>query len=314
MNRKRADYRQRREDNRIVTLNNASDTPCELMSFLQQGDYRPYLFGAPKRVDLKVWLKYGHVRVNKVVTKQFNAPVEPGVTVEVNLTRPFPQLKHPRLQLVYEDDDIIVVNKGYGLLSVGTGSQKKLETAYNILKDYVKSQHPYNKIFVVHRLDRDTSGLMLFAKSMEAQEAMQHNWNNMVLDRTYVAVLEGRMEQDSGYIRSELAETSAFEVYSTPEKGTGRPAATRYRVRERGNGYSLVDFSLDTGRKNQIRVHARDLGHPIVGDRKYGAKASPIHRLALHARTLRFVHPFTRKDMNFELPVPSRFVGLTRHS
>ena len=127
------------------------------------------------------------------------------------------------------------------------------------------------------------------------------------------AVLEGVMPQDSGVIRTDLMETSTYEVYSSPRNGEGRPAVTRYRVRERGHQYTLVDFSLDTGRKNQIRVHAHDLGFPIVGDRKYGAKASPIHRLALHARTLRFAHPLTRRDMKFELPVPSKFVGLVRY-
>lgn len=300
--------------NRIVHLENRGETPAGLMEFLGSGDFRPYIFGAPRRNDIKVWLKHGHVKLNDVITSQFDAPVNPGDRVDINLSRPYPQLRHPRLRIVYEDDDIIVVNKGYGLLSVGTGSLRRQETAYDILKKYVKEENPANKIFVVHRLDRDTSGLMMFAKNMEAQTAMQHNWNNMVLARTYVAVLQGAMEQDSGYIRSELSETSAFEVYSSPGRGTGRMSATHYRVLERGHGYTLAEFSLDTGRKNQIRVHARDLGHPIVGDRKYGAKASPIHRLALHARTLRFAHPRTHKDMNFELPVPSRFIGLVRHS
>jgi 23S rRNA pseudouridine1911/1915/1917 synthase len=267
-----------------------------------------------KRADIKIKLKYGHIMLNGKVTRQFNEPVNPGDEVAVNVTRPFVVFSHPRMQLVYEDDDIIVVNKGYGLLSVGTGSVKKEDTAYNILKDYVKRVHPMNKIFVVHRLDRDTSGLMLFAKSPEAQQAMQHNWNNMVLDRTYVAVLEGVMEEDSGLIRSNLSETSQFEVYSSKVNGEGKQATTRYKVIRRGNGYTLAQFSLDTGRKNQIRVHANDLGHPIVGDRKYGAKRSPIHRLALHAATLRFAHPITRRDMNFSLPIPSRFMSLVRQN
>ena len=303
-----------REENKLVTLVNTSDEPRTLTAVLTDGDYRPFIFGTPKRNDVKVWLKYGHVRLRGTVTSQFNAEVAPGDTVEVNLTRPFPQLHHPRLKIVFEDDDIIVVNKGYGLLSVGTGSLRKQDTAYDILKNYVKRQHPNNKIFVVHRLDRDTSGLMIFAKNIEAQTALQHNWNNMVLDRTYVAVVEGAMEQDSGYIRNNLLETSAYEVYSVPDSSRGQQAATHYKVRERGHGYTLVDFSLDTGRKNQIRVHAHDLGHPIVGDRKYGAKASPIHRLALHARTLRFAHPRTLRDMKFEIPVPSKFVGLVRNN
>ena len=302
-----------RSQNKVVTLENVTDSPRRLIDVLSDGDYRPHLFSTPKRGDVKAWLKYGQVRLRGQIVSQFDAAVDPGDTVEVNLTRPFPRLAHSRLKIVYEDDDIIVVNKGYGLLSVGTGSARSVDTAYDILKKYVKSEHPDNKIFVVHRLDRDTSGLMMFAKSIEAQTAMQHNWNNMVLARTYVAVTEGVMEQDSGYIRSDLAETSAYEVYSSKD-GSGRMAATHYRVLERGGGYTLMEFSLDTGRKNQIRVHAKDLGHPIVGDRKYGAKRSPIHRLALHARTLRFAHPRTRRDMNFELPIPSRFVGLTRHS
>lgn len=307
--RRENDYR----ENKVLLLTNKGEEAQPLMELLLSSDLRPYVFGTPKRSDVKVWMKYGHVRVGGVVATRHDTPVAPGEEVALNLTRPWPRLAHPRLKIVYEDDDIIVVNKGYGLLSVGTGSAKKLETAYGILKRYVKQDHPSEKIFVVHRLDRDTSGLMLFAKNIEAQTALQHNWNNMVLDRTYTAVLEGVMPQDSGVIRTDLMETSAYEVYSSPRNGEGRPAVTRYRVRERGHQYTLVDFSLDTGRKNQIRVHAHDLGFPIVGDRKYGAKASPIHRLALHARTLRFAHPHTRRDMKFELPVPSKFVGLVRY-
>lgn len=295
-----------RED-RILTYRNEGESPLGLMEFIMGcGDF--------KRSDVKVWLKYGHIMVDGIVTKGFNAPVAPGQWVEVNTTRPYVVFRHPRMSIVYEDDDIIVVNKGYGLLSVGTGSSKPEETAYGILKDYVKCKNPANKIFVVHRLDRATSGLMMFAKNREAQEAMQHNWNNMVISRYYVALVEGVMREDSGVIRSDLGETSQFEVYSVKgNDGGGKTAVTHYRVLERGHGKTLVEFSLDTGRKNQIRVHARDLGHPIVGDRKYGASRSPIGRLALHAQTLRFAHPVTRRDMNFSLPIPSKFIGALRH-
>lgn len=265
------------------------------------------------RNDLKKWLRYGHITLDGVVTTAFDAPVGGGATVRLNLSRPFVVFSNRRLRIVYEDDDIIVVNKGYGLLSVGTGSQSREETAYSILKDYVKRVHPSNKIFVVHRLDRDTSGLMMFAKNMEAQTAMQHNWNNMVIDRRYVALLEGAMEADSGFIKSHLEENSRYEVYSTHTSSEGKPALTHYKVLEHGRRHTLVEFSLDTGRKNQIRVHAKDLGHPIVGDRKYGGHVSPIHRLALHARTLRFAHPITRRLMSFTLPVPSKFIGLLRN-
>lgn len=132
----------------------------------------------------------------------------------------------------------------------------------------------------------------------------------MVLSRRYVAVVEGVMNEQSGAVKSQLGETRQYEVYSARGGMEGKPALTYYKVLSSGGGYSLVEFSLETGRKNQIRVHAKDLGHPIVGDRKYGAKSSPIRRLALHARTLRFAHPISRRDMNFELPVPSRFMGL----
>ena len=261
-----------------------------------------------KRNDLKKWLKFGHLMVNGSVTTAFDAEIHPGDWVELNLSRPFVVFKHPRLKIVYEDDDIIVVDKGYGLLSVDTDSDRKEDTAYAILRNYVKKVDPSQKIFIVHRLDRHTSGLMMFAKSMEAKERMQHNWNNMVLDRTYVAVLEGIVENDEGVIKSYLGETSRHEVYSTSDAKEGsKLAVTRYKVLKRGRNYTLAEFSLDTGRKNQIRVHARELGHPIAGDRRYGAKTSPINRLCLLARTLRFAHPITRKDMRFEVPVPPKF-------
>lgn len=292
----------------IKAFQNQTEETVGLMEFMQR------MMPDAKRNQLKSWLKYNQVMINGVVTRQFDEPVNPGQWVEINLTRPFVVFSHPRMTMIYEDDHIIVVNKGYGLLSMGTDSAHKDETAYSILKDYVKQKHPMNKIFIVHRLDRDTSGLMMFAKSIEAKEAMQHNWNNMVLSRNYVAVVEGIVEEESGTIRSWLDETSQFEVYSTQQEGKGQLAITRYRLLDKGHGYSLLEFSLDTGRKNQIRVHAaKELKHPIVGDRKYGAQSSPINRLALHARSLRFAHPITKVDMNFELPVPSRFAGLVKY-
>ena len=288
---------------RIVTLANDSGEPAGLMQFVaaKMPDTR--------RNDIKKWLKYGHLSLNGTVTTLFSAPVNPGDEVKVNLSRPFVVFRHPRLQLVYEDEDVIVVNKGYGLLSVGTQSFRKEESAYDILREYVKRQDPRNKLYVVHRLDRDTSGLLMFTKSEEACETLRHNWNNMVLERYYVALLEGSLEEDSGVIKSRLMESNQFVVYSTKEPDEGKLAVTRYKVLKRGNGLSLVEFSLDTGRKNQIRVHASDMGHPISGDRKYGAKESRLHRLCLHARSLRFAHPVTRKDMRFEIPIPQRFLA-----
>lgn len=262
-----------------------------------------------KRTSIKEFLKHKQVAVNGVPTTQFDTVLNVGDEVKVNLTREFRVFYHRRVKLVYEDDDVVVINKGYGLLSMGTDKIKD-GTAYSIVREYLKWHNPRNKVFIVHRLDRDTSGLMMMAKNEEAKDAMQHNWNNMVLNRKYLAVVEGCPEQKCGEIRSYLAETSQFEVYSTDDPQKGQLAITRYKVLSSGNGYSLLEIELDTGRKNQIRVHLKDLGHPIAGDRKYGAKSSPIHRLALHAQTLRFIHPSTRKEMSFSTPVPVAFAKM----
>jgi len=262
-----------------------------------------------KRTTVKDYLKYGQVRVNGEVTTQFDQQLKPGDLLEVNLSRPFVTFYNRRMKLVYEDDDILVVNKGYGLLSMGNDKIKE-GTAYSILRDYLKSQDPRNKLFIVHRLDQHTSGLMVFAKSIEAKEKLQHNWNNMVLRRQYVCVVEGRLDPPDGEVKSYLAENSQHIVYSTDDPARGQLAYTRYTSMANGNGYTLVEVQLETGRKNQIRVHMKDLGHPIAGDRKYGAKSSPIQRLALHAMTLRFVHPITRKLMDFSTPVPQSFQKL----
>ena len=167
-----------------------------------------------KRTVIKNLLAHNQVAINGIPTTQFNTQLAAGDEVKVNLSREFRVFYNRRLKLVYEDDDIIVVNKGYGLLSMGTDKIKE-GTAYSILRDYLKWQDPRNKLFIVHRLDRDTSGLMVFAKSVEAKEKLQHNWNNMVLSRKYLAIVEGKPEQEEGEIRSYLAENSRFEVYST---------------------------------------------------------------------------------------------------
>lgn len=273
-----------------------------------------YLFAVMpdrKRTTVKDFLKYRQVMVNGAISTQFDQPLDKGDTVRVNTSREFQVLRHSRLSIVYEDDDIIVVNKGYGLLSMGNERVKE-GTAYSIVRDYVKRKNPANKIFIVHRLDQHTSGLMMFAKNAEAKDKMQHNWNNMVIERRYVAVTEGKIETPEGDIRSYLAENSQHEVYSTDNPEEGKLAVTHYRVLKSANGYTLVELQLQTGRKNQIRVHLKDIGHPIAGDRKYGAKTSPAHRVALHALTLRFIHPVTGRDMNFSSQLPPSFAAMVK--
>ncbi|MDE5635292.1 MAG: RNA pseudouridine synthase, partial [Muribaculaceae bacterium] len=200
-----------------------------------------------KRTNVKELLKHNSVKVGQLVTSQFDHPLQPGDIVAVNLSREWPRFYNRRMQLVYEDEDIIVINKGYGLLSMGNERVKE-GTAYSILKDYVKWQDPRNKIFIVHRLDRDTSGLMMYARHPKAKETMQHNWNNMVLERKYLAVVEGKVDDDEGEVRSYLAENSQFEVYSTDNPDEGQLAVTRYKVLKRGQGHTMLEVELDTGR------------------------------------------------------------------
>ena len=289
----------------IETYTVGQNQPSTLIDFLYQA------MPQRKRTSVKELLRHEQIALNGDPLTLASTPVSPGDTIKVNLVRPFIKFHNRRIRLVHEDDDIIVVNKGYGLLSMGTDKVKE-GTAYSILREYVKWSNPANKLFIVHRLDRDTSGLMMFAKNAEAKDTMQHNWNNMVLNRTYVAVVEGTVETDSGTIRSYLTENSRHEVYATdtPESPESKLAVTRWRVIGRGKGRTLMEVELDTGRKNQIRVHMKSIGHPIVGDRRYGAGPSPIPRLALHAATLRFVHPVTRREMDFSTPVPAAFRSL----
>ena len=291
-------------------------TPDNILSLPVTGPGKllEFLFEAMpqrKRTNVKELLKYGQVMLNGTVARQFDAPLNPGDEVKVNLTRAFVTFYNRRLQLVYEDDDIIVANKGYGLLSIGNDKIKD-GTAYSILRDYLKSKDPRNKLFIVHRLDQHTSGLMVFAKNTEAKEIMQHNWNNMVRRRQYVCVVEGKIDPPEGEVKSYLAENSKYLVYSTDKPEEGKLAYTRYKAIKSANGYTLAEVELETGRKNQIRVHMKDLGHPIIGDRRYGARTAPIHRLALHARTLVFIHPVSRKLMEFETPIPASVVSMVK--
>lgn len=202
-----------------------------------------------KRTTIKELLKHGQVMVAGEVQRQFDLPVEAGQEVAVNLTRPFVTFYNRRLKLVYEDDDIMVVNKGYGLLSMGNDKIKD-ETAYAILRQYLKNKDPKNMLFIVHRLDQHTSGLMVFAKNEQAKDALQHNWNNMVMERKYVCVVEGKLEQPKGRVKSYLAENAQHIVYSTDDPEKGQLAVTDYEQTASANGYTMVEVQLATGRKN----------------------------------------------------------------
>ena len=273
----------------------------------------PFLFELLKeqsRSSVKGLLSRGQISVNGKVTRQFDAPLNPNDTVGINYGRGKVEFNNPLLRIVWEDDDLIVVNKKEGLLSVSS-TRVKERTAFHLLSGYVKKTDPRNKIFVLHRLDRDTSGLMMFAKNLQVQKALQSNWNSAITARTYVAVVEGRPEKDSDLIVSNLTENAKMQVYVTAE-GDGKEAITRYRLLHSNGAYSLLELDLETGRKNQIRAQMQSIGHSIAGDYKYGAETDPTGRLMLHARRLNFIHPVTGEEMHFETRIPDKFTSLAK--
>ena len=222
-----------------------------------------------------------------------------------------PPKKHqPRgLPILYEDKDILIVDKPPGLLTVGT-DRDKTRTAHYLLNDYVRRGNPKsrNRVYVVHRLDRDTSGLLVFAKSEAAKTFLQENWEQT--DKYYLAIVHGELIPKEGKISTYLAENSAHRVYETLNADKGKLSHTEYKVLKEARGLSLVDVHLLTGRKHQIRVHFAAKGHPVAGDKKYGEGKGAAKRLALHARSLSFLHPFSKKPMSFETGMPEDFVRL----
>ena len=260
-----------------------------------------------KPTKLKSMLRHNQLAINGVPTSQFDHPVVAGDVLWVNFDRSFQIFSHPRVKLVYEDNDIIVVDKGYGVLSTAAGRPND-DTVYNIIKKYARGFSDKANVYVVHRLDRDTSGLMVLTRTKHARDKLIDNWNNMVVERKYIAIVEGKVAQPEESIKSFLAENpDTFEMYSTDDKKIGRLAVTRYRVVEQGKKFAMVELEIKTGRKNQIRVHMHDMGNPVSGDRKYGGHPSPINRVALHATVLSFVHPSLEKVVTFNSPVPENF-------
>ena len=249
----------------------------------------------------------GHaVSVDRKLTTLYNAPVKPGETVRVNRHKRSTELQSRFVKIVYEDKDIIVIEKSEGILSMASSpGQFCVKT---ILDEYFRKRHFACTAHVVHRLDRETSGLMLYAKTMEAEQILEHNWHDLVFDRRYVAVLCGEMEREGGTVHSWLKDNKAFVTYSSPTDNGGKEAVTHYHTLQRSKDFSLVEMKLETGRKNQIRVHMKDLGHPVAGDSKYGNGRNPIGRLALHAYRLFFFHPITGLRMEFETPLPPAFL------
>jgi pseudouridine synthase, RluA family len=278
----------------IVTEN------CELLEFL----YSKMKDLSKKRV--KGYLVNRHVIVdNKIITK-YDYQLRKNQKVSIDKSGGIAFLKRNKIELLYEDKELIIINKPSGLLSIAT-TEEKTVTAYNIMTNYVKLSNPKSRIFIVHRLDRDTSGIIMFAKDENLKHKLQDNWDKIVIFRGYVAVVEGILKVKEDTIKNNLIEDKNFTVHST-NSNSGELAITKYSVVKEKNNLSLVKLELKTGRKNQIRVHMQELGHPIIGDKKYGSKKNLIKRLGLHAYKLAFIHPVTNKKMEFETDIPKEFI------
>jgi 23S rRNA pseudouridine1911/1915/1917 synthase len=261
------------------------------------------------RTKIKATLQGRGIKVNGKTVSQFDFMLEPGMKVAVSKTKRNQQgFKSRYVKIVYEDRWLIVVEKNIGILSMAAGHSSL--NVKSVLDDYFKKSRQKCTAHVVHRLDRDTSGLMVYAKDMETEQVLEHNWHQIVYDRRYVAILSGEMEQEDGTIENWLKDNKAYVTYSSPVDNGGKLAITHFHVLDRTTEHSLVEFKLETGRKNQIRVHAADMGHPVCGDVKYGNGDDPLHRLCLHAWLLCFEHPWTHQPMEFETTIPATFKHL----
>jgi len=259
---------------------------------------------------MKSLLAHGQISVDGEVTTLYNFPLQTGQKVMINWTKVF-QIRQPLgLKILFEDEYLVVIEKPAGMLSIATDKEKEL-TAYNILSEHIKKANPKNRIFVVHRLDKETSGVMMFAKSEEIKETLQNAWKEVVLERSYTVVVEGQVAKAQGTINSWLTENKALRMVSsnTPTNDS-KKAITHYKVLEKNKSFSLLEVKLETGRKNQIRIHMQDLGHSVIGDIKYGGTKSSINRLGLHAHILAFKHPITNENMRFESPIPRQFLSM----
>ncbi len=262
------------------------------------------LYPDASRRSLKQWLAGSRVRVNGAVVRR--GDVEIGAGDRVELSSPAPAACPAPLRLVHEDDDILVVDKPSGLLTIATETERE-RTAYRLLQDWVarRGTRPAARLFIVHRLDRETSGLIVFAKSAAAKQHLQAQFAARSAERVYVALAEGVVRQDEGSLSSRLVEDGALRV-RIAERGAGREAITRYRVLERRRAATLLELRLVTGRRAQIRAQLAAAGHPIAGDLRYGSRTDPLRRLALHATRLAFTHPQGGRA-SFESPAPPGF-------
>ena len=274
---------------------------CELLEFLLT------TFKDQSRNSVKSLLGSHRVSIDGAPVTQFNFKLFPGDTVIIS-SSPIRKKTRSNLPIIFEDNDIIVINKPSKLLSVPSDNEKG-STAFRMVNDYLQQKDKHNRAFIVHRLDEDTSGVLMFAKNDKMAKALTDgdNWNNLVKKRGYYAIVEGTLENKEGTIRSYLKKNSQNMMYSSKKKGDGQLAITNYKIIQENGQFSLADVDIKTGRKNQIRVHFGDLGHFIIGDDKYGEPSNPIKRLGLHAYELDIIHPFSGKLLKFKAPMPKEF-------
>lgn len=275
--------------------------PCELLEFLL------LTFKGQSRNSVKSLLGSHRVTIDGAPVTQFNFKLYPGDTVIIS-DSPIRKKTRSNLPIIYEDNDLIVINKPTKLLSVPSDNEKG-STAFRMVNDYLQQKDKHNRAFIVHRLDEDTSGVLMFAKNDKMARALTDgdNWNNLTKKRGYYAIVEGQLDKKEGTITSYLKKNAQNLMYSSKKKGDGQYAATHYKVVQENALYTLVDVNIDTGRKNQIRVHFGDLGHHVIGDDKYGEPSNPIKRLGLHAYELDIVNPLNGKMMKFKAPMPKEF-------
>ena len=260
------------------------------------------------KTKVKATLQGRGIKVDGKTVTQFDFPLRKGMKISVSKSKRNDLFKSRYVKIVYEDRYLVVIEKNVGILSMAAG-HKSLNVK-SVLDDYFKKSRQKCHAHVVHRLDRDTSGLMIYAKDMMTEQALEHDWHQIVYDRRYVAVVSGEMEQDEGTIANWLKDNKAYVTYSSPVDNGGKYAVTHFRVLNRTTRYSLVEYQLETGRKNQIRVHSADMGHPVCGDVKYGNGDNPLHRLCLHAYMLCLHHPVTGENLEFETTIPATFRSL----
>ncbi len=264
-------------------------------------DYLYENLDMPKK-RIKQYLTHGSIFINNNKILKYDYKLYPGMTIIIDTN--VKNKKTLPFDVIYEDDHIIVVNKPSGLLTIATNKEKE-KTLYHIVREYLKATNPYQKIFIIHRLDKDTSGLIMFAKDEKTKNLFQKNWNEYVTLREYVAVVHGVLKDKVGKIEQNLLETKTNLTYVSKNK-EGKKAITNYKVLKENKDYSLLDISLETGRKNQIRVAFSSIKHYLVGDKKYGLKDNK-ERLYLHANRLKIYHPYLKKEILFETAIPNEF-------